>query len=402
MNYTGKARAFYDKLHTLRVYNYNTLYRAEDGTVYYINKRGYMHIFTARKSHFDGRELYLIIDRLLTESGTLKESNARYYDRQQAMELVQEMQTAADENTKAARLDMINLGYIEAVEGPQTTQTAAGDETPTAANTAQQEGSQEPTEGQTALYKYGMRLRGYSIGAQPAGVVLREDDPTGAYYDIISYNVPLSQEDIKHYSLTPLEDPTTEETTTAGQTTTAAETAPQEATSDAGPAADNNGTTAAETATEGPETSTPAQDTTGSDTRPPRATEEATTGHAANNTSTPATAAGDHTRPGPAAGAITGTAAGRIAARMKNASKAGHACEIAPGRTERAQAVPTTTPPHKRPPRGKTRAGPARPAAKEGRKKLDFGIYEKISQKYQVQKSSTLFNHRFFKFLIRN
>lgn len=307
MNYTGKARAFYDKLHTLRVYNYNTLYRAEDGTVYYINKRGYMHIFTARKSHFNGRELYLIIDRLLTESGTLKESNTRYYDRQQAMELVQEMQTAADENTKAARLDMINLGYIEAVEGPQTGKTAACDETPTAANTAQQEDSQEPTEGQTALYKYGMRLRGYSIGAQPAGVVLREDDPTGAYYDIISYNVPLSQEDIKHYSLTPLEGPTTEETTTAGQTTTAAETEPQEARQEA--------------------------TQTAIDETPDRTTE------------------------GPA-GAQEKPAEGPEAVTHMTPS---HACENATGRTETPQAVQTTTTPYKRPPRAKTRAGP--PAA---------------------------------------
>jgi len=38
-----------------------------------------------------------------------------------------------------------------------------------------------------------------------------------------------------------------------------------------------------------------------------------------------------------------------------------HACQNAPGRTETPQAVQTTTPPHKRPHRGKTRAGP--PAA---------------------------------------
>lgn len=95
-----------------------------------------------------------------------------------------------------------------------------------------QEAAETATE--PTLYKYGMRLRGYSIGAQPAGVVSREDDHTGAYYDIIVYNAPLSQEDIKHYSLTPLEGPTTAATTPDAETTAAAETEPQETTSDDG------------------------------------------------------------------------------------------------------------------------------------------------------------------------
>lgn len=50
-------------------------------------------------------------------------------------------------------------------------------------------------------YKYGMRLRGYSPGAQPKGVLRREDDPTGRYHDIIVYERQLSADDIRNYEL---------------------------------------------------------------------------------------------------------------------------------------------------------------------------------------------------------
>lgn len=126
--------------------------------------------------------------------------------------------------------------------------------------------------------------------------------------------------------------PTAPESNTAGENTTGADKAPEDATSDA---------TTAETAPEGPETSTAAQDTTVSDTRPPRAQE-------ANQE--PGTAAGDHTGPaadhitGPTTGNTSGTAAGAITGRTTTPPQnPGHACENAPGRTERAQAeqVPT-------------------------------------------------------------
>ena len=47
------------------------------------------------------------------------------------------------------------------------------------------------------VYRYGMRLRGFSPGAQPKGVVDREDDPSGRYYDIIVYDKPLTAEEIE-------------------------------------------------------------------------------------------------------------------------------------------------------------------------------------------------------------
>ena len=56
-------------------------------------------------------------------------------------------------------------------------------------------------------YRYGMRLRGFSPGAQPKGVLRREDDPTGKYHDIIVYDRPLSAEEISNYDLDTITTP---------------------------------------------------------------------------------------------------------------------------------------------------------------------------------------------------
>lgn len=50
-------------------------------------------------------------------------------------------------------------------------------------------------------YHYGMRLRGFSPGAQPKEVLRREDDPTGKYHDIIVYDRKLSAAEIDDYEL---------------------------------------------------------------------------------------------------------------------------------------------------------------------------------------------------------
>lgn len=51
-------------------------------------------------------------------------------------------------------------------------------------------------------YRYGMRLRGFSIGCQPMiGLIRREDDITGRYYDILVYNRPLTESEISEYEL---------------------------------------------------------------------------------------------------------------------------------------------------------------------------------------------------------
>ncbi len=52
------------------------------------------------------------------------------------------------------------------------------------------------------VYKYGMRERGASPGAQPAdGLIEVNDDPLQEYYSILLYNRPLSPEEVKDYEL---------------------------------------------------------------------------------------------------------------------------------------------------------------------------------------------------------
>lgn len=51
-------------------------------------------------------------------------------------------------------------------------------------------------------YRYGMRLRGFSPGCQPKeGLLRREDDTSGEYYDILVYDRKLDQDEIRSYEL---------------------------------------------------------------------------------------------------------------------------------------------------------------------------------------------------------
>lgn len=52
------------------------------------------------------------------------------------------------------------------------------------------------------MFLYGMRLRGFSPGCQPKdGLVERQDDVTGKYYDILVYNRELTEDELKNYEL---------------------------------------------------------------------------------------------------------------------------------------------------------------------------------------------------------
>lgn len=52
------------------------------------------------------------------------------------------------------------------------------------------------------MYKYGMRLRGFSIGCQPMkGFIERQDDESGKYHDILLYDRPLKDTELKEYEL---------------------------------------------------------------------------------------------------------------------------------------------------------------------------------------------------------
>lgn len=51
-------------------------------------------------------------------------------------------------------------------------------------------------------YRYGMRLRGFSIGCQPMnGFEERQDDPSGKYYDILIYSRRLTEQEVQAYEL---------------------------------------------------------------------------------------------------------------------------------------------------------------------------------------------------------
>lgn len=54
------------------------------------------------------------------------------------------------------------------------------------------------------IYKYGMRLRGFSLGCQPLKGLLKIEDPEppyGRYHDILYYGVKLSDKDVHDYEL---------------------------------------------------------------------------------------------------------------------------------------------------------------------------------------------------------
>jgi len=56
-------------------------------------------------------------------------------------------------------------------------------------------------------YKYGMRLRGFSPGCQPKdGLVRREDDVTGKYYDVLVYSRELTNKELHDYELDNIEE----------------------------------------------------------------------------------------------------------------------------------------------------------------------------------------------------
>ena len=53
-----------------------------------------------------------------------------------------------------------------------------------------------------AKYKYGMKLRGYSIACQPMkGLTGVTEDPTGRYHNILTYDRQLEPREMRLYEL---------------------------------------------------------------------------------------------------------------------------------------------------------------------------------------------------------
>ena len=297
-------------------------------------------------------------------------------------------------------------------------------------------------------HKYGMRLRGYSIGAQPAGVVERADDPTGLYYDIITYNRELTPEELDIYSLTPLNAPTSTEnapqepeTNKAGETTTGAEKDAQRATQKAANLA--NTPEAWEEIPERTETAAPAYIVQCRSKRRPwtdysspatleeceQIKERAEARHVLNQNgepimyriaTTPSTT-GEHTtqtaHSAPEQTETTEaehvpTATKTEPPRATDASTTGradrttgadttpprHTCENATGRTERAQPVQTATTATKSPPRGTRSAADHRQRGSPDRRKGTFsGRISKTGLKIRIIKGTPIFDGNFQK-----
>ena len=51
------------------------------------------------------------------------------------------------------------------------------------------------------MYKYGMRLRGFSIGCQPMNGLIDWQDTEGKYYSELTYRRKLSTEECEQYDL---------------------------------------------------------------------------------------------------------------------------------------------------------------------------------------------------------
>ena len=83
--YTGEALKTYEKIHTLRSYEHNKLYPFRD-TFYYINSKGYLHIYLLSALSFKGKREFYISDQMLTKDNTLKETgqHSRLYDTKEA------------------------------------------------------------------------------------------------------------------------------------------------------------------------------------------------------------------------------------------------------------------------------------------------------------------------------
>ena len=83
--YTGEALKTYEKIHTLKLYEHDHLYPFKD-TYYYINSKGYLHIYLLSAVNFKGSKSFYISDMLLTKDNMLKEAgqHSRLYDTKQA------------------------------------------------------------------------------------------------------------------------------------------------------------------------------------------------------------------------------------------------------------------------------------------------------------------------------
>ena len=59
----------------------------------------------------------------------------------------------------------------------------------------------KPKQRRKNMYKYGMRLRGFSIGCQPMNGLIDWQDTEGKYYSELTYSRKLTTEECEQYEL---------------------------------------------------------------------------------------------------------------------------------------------------------------------------------------------------------
>lgn len=101
--YTKETREVFDKIHIFRSYTPNAIYKSPNNRLYYINSRGYMHIYDFKIEKFNGSPLYVIYDLLLTTDNKLTESSRKYSSNKATMkEDVRRLIEEAERNTAEA------------------------------------------------------------------------------------------------------------------------------------------------------------------------------------------------------------------------------------------------------------------------------------------------------------
>lgn len=79
--YTGAALETYEKMKgDLKAYTPNKLYK-NYGKYFFINSKGYMHIYAISGATLNDRKVFYIADYMLTKDNTLKESSSsKFFD----------------------------------------------------------------------------------------------------------------------------------------------------------------------------------------------------------------------------------------------------------------------------------------------------------------------------------
>ena len=134
--YTGEALKTFERLHVLISYYNNKLYVSPDNVLYYVNKRGYLHAYTAGKcKNYDGSKIYCIRDNLLTRDNMLQESLTTFYQtKEEARDAWQAMQAEARANT----------AQETATESQREPEAVAAEEEPTEAEKDAQRATERP------------------------------------------------------------------------------------------------------------------------------------------------------------------------------------------------------------------------------------------------------------------